>query len=112
MTTESEQTCPEFSRYMEEFRRRLRHALDENKWFLSERSGHDVGESAATRDFLEHHFDRFAGEVRSSFCEHTCSRQKKCPLALFIGSLPATSKALTLHASKFPKSKHEPSALG
>jgi hypothetical protein len=103
MSTASDHNCPEFSRYMEEFRRRLRHALDENKWYLSERNGHDVGEKIATQDFLEHHFDSFAGELRASFCEHTCARQKNCPLALFVRSLPPTSKAMHIHASKFQK---------
>jgi hypothetical protein len=107
MSVQPDHNCPEFSRYMEEFRKRLRHALDENKWFLSEQSGHDVGEKAATQDFLERHFDRFAGEVRASFCEHTCARQKNCPLAVFIRSLPPTSKAMSIHAAKFPKKCHE-----
>ena len=110
MSNPDDHSCPEFSRYMEEFRQRLRHALDENKWFLSERSGRDVGEETATRDFLEHHFDKFAGEVRARFCEHTCSHQKNCPLALFIRALPPTSKALDLHAARVPKKKLEPAA--
>ena len=92
--------CPEFSRYMEEFRRRLRQALDENKWYMSERQGRDVGEQTATQDFLQNHFDQFAADVRTRFCEHQCARQKNCPLAVFIRSLPATAQTLNVHAVK------------
>jgi hypothetical protein len=90
--------CPEFSRYMGEFRKRLHYALDENKWFLSERVGRDVGEQAATEDFLQHHFDRFAGEIRGRFCQHECGRHANCPLASFLRALPPTSKSLEAHA--------------
>lgn len=90
---------------MEEFRNRLRHALDENKWFLSERVGHDVGEKHATEDFLKHHFDQFAEEIRAKFCEHQCALQKNCPLAVFTRSLPATAKALEKHAGKLARTE-------
>ncbi|MFO7535932.1 MAG: hypothetical protein R6X19_09690 [Kiritimatiellia bacterium] len=92
--------CPEFSHYMREFRNRLKHALDENKWYLSEQEGHDVGEQSATQDFLQRHFDRFAEEIRTRFCEHQCARQKECPLSLFIRSLPPSAKALEVHKSR------------
>ncbi len=100
MNTNSPHACPEFSRYLEEFRRRLRQALDENKWYLSERTGRDVGEQAATQDFLQNHFDRFAEEVRTRFCEHECARQKQCPLSLFIRSLPPSAQTLARHREK------------
>jgi hypothetical protein len=32
-----------------------RQAILENKWYLSQRAGHDVGVEAAIRDWLEHH---------------------------------------------------------
>jgi len=94
------QSCPEFKRYMNEFRTRLRKALDENKWYLSEREGHDVGEQKATEDFLQNHFDRFAAEVRMAFCQHECERHENCPLAIFIRTLPPTSTALNRHLGK------------
>lgn len=93
-------SCPEFKRYMNEFRARLRKALEENKWYLSEREGHDVGEQRATEDFLQNHFDRFAAEVRLAFCEHECSQHENCPLAIFIRTLPPTREALHRHVSK------------
>ncbi len=96
-------TCPEFKRYMNEFRARLRKALDENKWYLSEREGHDVGEQKATEDFLQKHFDRFASEVRTAFCQHECERHENCPLAIFIRTLPPTSSALNRHLSQITK---------
>jgi len=92
--------CPEFNRYLEEFRRRFQQALEENKWYLSERTGRDVGEQTATQDFLQNHFDRFAEEVRARFCEHECARQKDCPLALFIRSLPPSAQTLVRHQEK------------
>lgn len=110
MTTLSDHQCPEFRRYMKEFRGRLRRALDENKWFLSERQGRDVGEKQATEDFLQNHFDRFAEEIRTAFCEHQCSLQKNCPLAVFTRSLPATAKALEKHAGKGAAEKPETTA--
>jgi hypothetical protein len=95
----SQTACPEFSRYMAEFRNRFRFALDQNKWYLSERAKRDVGIHAATEDFLNHHFDRFAEEVRARFCQEECGLHAACPLAAFTRSLPATAKTLERHLS-------------
>ncbi len=100
MCASSQAACPEFSRYMAEFRKHLHQALAENKWFLSERVGRDVGENAATEDFLQHHFDRFAEEVRARFCQGECGRHANCPLALFIRALPPTAKTLEVHSGR------------
>jgi hypothetical protein len=100
MSASDAQNCEEFSRYMEEFRQRLRKAIEENKWYMSERIGHDVGEQRATEDFLKNHFDPFAREMRASFCEHRCTKQKNCPLAAFIRSLPSTAQSLDVHTTK------------
>lgn len=102
MTASLQHQCPEFSHYLREFRSRLKHAIDENKWYLSEQEGRDVGEKIATQDFLQRHFDRFAEEIRTRFCEHQCSRQKACPLSLFIHALPPNAKTMEVHKSRKP----------
>jgi len=103
MNVKPPSTCPEFGHYLEAFRERFQKAVEENKWYLSEQRGQDVGEQAATRDFLQNHFDRFAEEVRAHFCEHECRRQKNCPLALFIRSLPPSALALNEHRARLAK---------
>lgn len=73
--------CRNFHEYMREQERRLREAIDENKWYLSERAGYDVGYAAAEMDFAIHHLDRFAHEFRVEFCGTRCSARWECALA-------------------------------
>ena len=92
-------SCRCFNEYMAEARARLVRAVEENKWYLSERAGHDVGYQAAVDDFLNRHFDRFARELRLSFCLVQCKASAECALARSIGGLRGLDAALDQHAA-------------
>ena len=70
--------CKHFSEYMALQQKALRLALDENKWYLSERAGYDVGMAVALDDFCRHHLDRFAHEFRITFCGRLCPAADTC----------------------------------
>lgn len=100
MNDPTDPPCREFKRYMSELRDRLRRAYDENKWYLSETARHDVGLQAAKDDFHERHLDRFAGDVRTSFCGRECARRDSCPLARCAAGIPPVSRSLELHTQR------------
>ncbi len=77
----SEPYCVVYREYMEAQIARLRRAIDENKWYLSERAGRDVGLAAAKADFWERHGERWAREFRLAYCGGECRRREECPLA-------------------------------
>ncbi len=60
--------CGHMREYISEERESLQTAIEENKWYLSERAGHDVGRKAAEWDFINHHIDAFADHFRAAFC--------------------------------------------
>ncbi len=70
--------CKHFAEYMALQQRELRIALDENKWYLSERAGYDVGMAVALDDFCRYHLDRFAHEFRIRFCGRVCPARQSC----------------------------------
>ncbi|OGV91222.1 MAG: hypothetical protein A3K19_23435 [Lentisphaerae bacterium RIFOXYB12_FULL_65_16] len=86
--------CRHFKEYMAEQERGLRKAIDEDKWYLSERAGHDVGFFAAEEDFCQYHLDRFARIFRIEFCRHRCPERDKCELAPGVENLPSTEEML------------------
>ncbi|MCK5805435.1 MAG: hypothetical protein KAI66_21570 [Lentisphaeria bacterium] len=67
----------------------LREAIDENKWYMSERAGHDVGWEAAERDFNIHHLNRVGNEFRIAYCTVECP---KIPICLFQDDIPGLSR--------------------
>ena len=81
--------CAFFKDFMREQERRLREAIDENKWYMSERAGYDVGFEAAEYDFYVHHLHRFAHEFRVQYCGSRCPGRWECELAARIGALSA-----------------------
>jgi hypothetical protein len=84
--------CRHFREYMAEQERGLRKAIDEDKWYLSERAGRDVGFDAAEEDFCQYHLDRFARVFRIEFCRNRCPERDKCELALGVENLPSTAE--------------------
>ena len=69
--------CSENRAYLSSERERLRAALEENKWYLSQRAGHDVGATIAEWDFIDHHLEAFADRFRAAFCGR-CSHSDEC----------------------------------
>ena len=80
--------CLNLPQYLSGARDRLSHALDENKWYLSERAGRDVGRTAAGLDFIDHHLDRVVRGFRAEFCHETCTMRTGCPLARTVDRIP------------------------
>ncbi len=57
-----------------------RRAVEENKWYLSERCGHEVGWYEAEQDFLQHGYYGLAGPWREYYCQHVCEFGEICAL--------------------------------
>ena len=72
--------CRNFSTYMRTQRNALRHAIDEDKWYLSERAGYDVGWEAAKQHFYKEFLMGFSQEYRRVFCEVQCHYTNECDL--------------------------------
>ena len=55
-------------------------AIEENKWYLSEQQGYDVGFSTAELDFLNHHSDTWGAKWRVIYCGTVCELRDGCEL--------------------------------
>lgn len=67
-------------------------AIDENKWYLSERAGCDVGHDAAVDDFCGRHLDAFAQLFRVSYCRRECVERESCGLVGRVDSLASIAE--------------------
>ena len=92
-------SCTKFKVYMAEQHAGLKRALDEDKWYLSERAGFDVGMEAAERNFCRHHLDRFAQSFRVDFCRNKCPERHTCELASTVDKMRST-RQMREHVSK------------
>ena len=59
----------------------MEQAIDENKWYLSEAAGRDVGPMVAEMDFHHSHLPRVAATFRSLHCTGLCPARAQCELA-------------------------------
>jgi hypothetical protein len=75
-------------------------ALDEEKWYLSERAGCDVGFEVAINSFLENHVDRFAHDFRLTFCRQNCPERENCRLAEGAEKMPDTKTIVRHHGTR------------
>lgn len=55
----------------------LKTCIDEQKWFMSEKVGHDVGLEEATNKFFDTYFFGFSAGWRIAFC-FNCPNNKDC----------------------------------
>jgi len=83
--------CPFFDPFTNEQLRRLASAIDENKWYMSERAGSDVGYEAALEDFRRRHLDQFARQFRLEYCLGVCPGRDRCELASRVSRPPASA---------------------
>jgi hypothetical protein len=70
--------CRNFKHFIEAQTAALRKAIDENKWYLSEKERHDVGTDVAQRDFTERYCMIWAAAFQAGFCaacEFPCRRK-------------------------------------
>jgi len=60
--------------------KRYRRAVEENKWFMSENTGRDVGWKEAEYDFLVNEYYGCAPKWRMEFCASKCNHFSDCSL--------------------------------
>ncbi|MDE0838094.1 MAG: hypothetical protein OSB41_03480 [Kiritimatiellae bacterium] len=76
----SKLACRNFNVFMRTERSALLRAIEEDKWYLSERAGHDVGWDYAKKHFVENFLLGFSQHYRSTFCEQRCDYRLSCQL--------------------------------
>lgn len=59
----------------------LRKSIEEDKWYLSEQEGRDVGWDAAEQHFISTYFCGFAAGFKAAFCSMICPNRKNCQQA-------------------------------
>jgi len=84
-------SCQNLRAYLMAQREHLRRAIEEHKWYLSERAGYDVGWEAAKNDFYRTHLDRVAQEFRVRYCRAYCVLKSDCSLVRDVESIPSLS---------------------
>jgi len=87
-----EPVCTYFSQYLVEHREWLRKAIEEDKWYLSERAGHDVGWDIAKQHFYEHYLDQVSGAFRRQYCTIVCRQQHDCLAREAARALPSLAE--------------------
>ena len=70
--------CKNFRGSMEAQMRDLRDAIEEDKWYLSEKEGHDVGISQAEKHFVDSFIERWAANWRRVWCNERCPFRDGC----------------------------------
>jgi len=70
--------CDRIDELLAHEREALRNALDEHKWYLSERAHQDVGYSFAQLDFLEKYIQDWGKKFRLNYCNDMCSGRENC----------------------------------
>lgn len=60
--------------------RQYRHAIEENKWYMSEREGRAVGWDEAERDFMHNGYYGCAVKWRKEYCARRCGHFTECKL--------------------------------
>ena len=58
--------------------KKLREAVDQHKWYLSEIEHHDVGLSVAELDFLHNHVAECGATWRVIYCGSICKYKGEC----------------------------------
>jgi hypothetical protein len=56
----------------------LKRCIEEEKWFLSEKAGFDVGFEAAEKSFILKYFKGFAATWRVIYCGLVCPLRHEC----------------------------------
>jgi hypothetical protein len=70
--------CEHFKEFMDIQKNTIEKSIDENKWYLSEKAGHDVGWTEAEIDFIITHLNDVAKRFRENFCGKICKFRENC----------------------------------
>jgi hypothetical protein len=65
-------TCSHLVEMLRAERKDLRAEIEKDKWYLSEREGHDVGWKVAERHFIENYLDSWAEGYKKCYCRNVC----------------------------------------
>lgn len=64
--------------------RQMAKAIEEHKYYESERAKRDIGTAEAEQRFqFSEHFDRCSDNWRQEYCGSLCEHQETCPLGVF-----------------------------
>jgi len=70
--------CSAFELAIRTQRQELRQAIDEDKWYLSERAGGDVGFRKAEEHFLRDFIEKWSMKWRNEWCAGRCPHRGQC----------------------------------
>jgi hypothetical protein len=73
-------TCEGFDQLMKWQASQMAKAIEEDRWYLSEKGGVDVGFKTAEKHFREEHLDRCATDWRRRYCGVLCECKAGCEL--------------------------------
>jgi hypothetical protein len=76
---EMQQVCDK--EFFETQARILQKSISEDKWFLSEQYGYDVGWDAAQEHFLKTYASGFAAGFKAAYCALVCPHRHDCDQA-------------------------------
>lgn len=72
-------SCTHLNSLLKEEKEALVKAIDDDKYFLSEKSGYDVGFSEAKKDFINNYLCSWAKEFKKEYCRH-CPDYNVCEI--------------------------------
>jgi len=70
--------CIYLDKLSEAQRKAMRKAIADDRWYMGEKAGHDVGFEAAKEDFFDNYFDSWVLEFRKNYCEGVCKLNEEC----------------------------------
>ena len=65
-------TCTHLAELVLKEKGDLQEEINRHKYFLSQRVGHDVGVTEATKDFLDHYLNAWAEGWKECYCNNVC----------------------------------------
>lgn len=84
--------CICFGQYLAAHREWLLKAIEENKWYLSEQAGRDVGWDIARQHFYENYLDEVSSAFRRQYCAAACRQQGGCSSREAATALPSLAE--------------------
>ncbi len=75
-----EDYCSHLNELIKEEKPALIKAINENKYYLSQKENHDVGLQKAKEDFIANHLKTWATNFKDIYCNHVCIYEKDCSL--------------------------------
>ena len=64
--------CKQLKQLLEIETTALREEIERDKWYLSEKEGHDIGWEAAEQHYINTHLNGWAAGFKSCYCNQVC----------------------------------------